>query len=248
MRSRSMIFGMAVLGLTQLVTGSSVLADFSTNPQNFSIPLTPTNWGPGTASIVTLDPLAVSQFNAAQYSVNGKIAVLTGVLVGVEYEFQNTLSMQFFNMSTISVKATGSLSVQNSAGTPFLTSTPFSNSQTLAATPSTLLGKNVTFPTQTFFGVMATPGNGLTGTTTLQSFSGTGTITLPVVASASSTFTTSSGNGYGSSVTEALANVHVIYRYILVPEPSSLVLAGLGFVGLLAVCRQRNRLKGLKAA
>ena len=153
--------------------------------------------------------------------------------------------MQFYNTSTITVKATGSLSVENSAGVAYVTTPAFNDSQTLTLKP-TSAGSLITFPTQTYQGATSVPGGALTGTSTLQSFNGTGTVTLPVVASASSSFTSSSGNGYGSSVTDALANIYVVYRYALVPEPSSFVLAGVGLAGLLAVCR--HRMKGLKAA
>jgi PEP-CTERM motif len=247
MRPRTAILGMAVVGVAQLVAAPAVLADFTTNPQVFSIPLTPTNWGPDTSSIKLLDPLAVEKFNPAAFSVGGKTAVLEGVNVRVDYEFENTLSMQFFNVSKTSVLATGSMSIEGPKGNAFLTSQPFTDQQTMTAQSSWTFPHSVTFPTQTYAGSLSSPNGGYTGQGTLQQFTGAGTISLPVVATASSTFSTSSGNGYGSSVTEAQATITISYRYLLlVPEPSSLVLAGLGCLGLLGVCRQRTRLKGLK--
>jgi hypothetical protein len=249
MHPRAVILGMVVVGFAQLVAAPAVRADFMTNPQVFSIPLTPTNWGPGTPSITLLDPLAVQKFDPAAFSVGGKIAVLEGVNVRVDYEFDNTLSMQFFNMSKIGVLATGSMSIEGPKGAAFLTSQPFANQETMTAQSSWTFPHTVTFPTQTFAGSMSSPGGGYTAPGTLQIFTGTNSISLPVVATASSTFSTSSGNGFGSSVTEAKATITISYRYaLLVPEPSSLVLAGLGCLGLLGVCRQRTRRKSLKAA
>jgi len=248
MRRRALICGLAVMVIVQVLTAPAVRADFTTNPQTFSIPLTPTNWGADTSSLVGLDPLVVQQFNPASFSVGGKTAVLEGVNVRVDYEFDNTLSMQFFNMSTISVTATGSLSIENQKGVPFLTSAPFVNTETLTANPSSILGKTVTFPTKTITGTMSSPAGGYSGGMTLLNFTGTGTTRLPVVSQASSTFSTSSGNGFGSSVTDAKATITISYRYALVPEPSSVLLVGMGCLGLLGVSRQRFRRKGLKAA
>ena len=53
------------------------------------------------------------------------------------------------------------------------------------------------------------------------------TIALPVLAVSSSSFSSSSGNGSGSINTLASANVIVSYTYV--PEPSTLLVVGLGF-------------------
>jgi hypothetical protein len=247
MRRRAFFLGLAFVAIAQAVTAPAVRADFTTNPRVFSIPLTPTNWGSDTRSLVGLDPIVMDKFNPAAFSVGGKTAVLEGVNVRIDYEFDNTLSMHFFNMSTISVTATETLNIQDTHGAAFLTSKTFVNTETLTANPSTVLGGTVTFPTRTFTGTMSSSAGGFTGGL-LQQFLGTGTTRLPVVAQASSTFSTSSGNGFGSSVTEAKASITISYRYALVPEPSSVVLLGMGSLGLLGVCSQRFRRKGLKAA
>jgi hypothetical protein len=241
MHRRALILGFVVVAISQVLTASAVRADFTTNPQVFSIPLSPTNWGPDTLSLAGLNPLSVQQFDASAYSVGGKTAVLEGVNFRIDYEFQNTLTMQFFNMSTISVTATASLSLENAKGVAFLTSDPFMNTATLTASPDTILGKTVSFPTKTVDGTVSSPVGGFDGSNTLANYAGKGRMMVPVVANATSTFTTSSGNGFGSSVNEAKATITISYRYALVPEPSSMVLVGMGCVGLLGVCRHKFR-------
>jgi hypothetical protein len=245
MQWRALVLGILGVGLAQLAVPTAARADFLTNPQVLTIPLTPTDWGPTTTVLTGLDPFVLKQFNPATYSSGGKTAVLLGVEVKMSYEFDNTLSMKFDNMSTITVKATGNMQVDRPNGSTLLpTPNPaFTNFQSMTANPATVLGKTVTFPTQVYTGSVSSPTGGFTDSTSLTQFKGTGTISLPVVATATSTFTTSSGNGFGASVTDAKAVITVVYRYALVPEPSSLALAGLGggCVALVGVCRSRKR-------
>jgi hypothetical protein len=69
-------------------------------------------------------------------------------------------------------------------------------------------------------------------------FVGSGTISSPFTAAGISSFTSSSGNGGGGVMTEA--GVTMTVRYVTVPEPTTLVLLGLGGVSLLFVRLRRQ--------
>ncbi len=87
----------------------------------------------------------------------------------------------------------------------------------------------------------------------LSAFVGPGTIDLPVLAVAHSSFYSNSGNGGGAVLTDAGATVTIQYLYtptfsaFVVPEPSGLLLLGLG-ISLLAgpglMARRRARAAG----
>jgi hypothetical protein len=250
MQQRTLMQGMLVVGLVLVQGAATARADFT---QTFTIPLTKTNWDPTTFSSSTppVDPLIVQKFDPnspiqVPEPHPGQTPILTQVDLTVTYTFENTLSMRFDNPSTITVSASGTMNVFQPDGTTNLVTPPtFTNSTTQTATVSDVFSKYVTLPIQTTTGTVS---QSHLDQATLSQFLYNGSngkfINLPVTASAQSTFSTNSGNGFGSSVTLAGATITVVYHY-LVPEPSSLVLTGLGVMGLGTIVVKRSRV-GLK--
>ncbi len=219
-----------------------------TTAQTESIPLTLTNWGPTTSVLSGLDPFTIQQFNAATYQPSapaGQTVQLEAVGISLSYEFQNTINMTFINPSTTTVTATGYMELSLPSVITSLVNNPtFGNSATVTSATGTVADPyKVTQPTQTTTGTsaLAYEQSSSNGPAVLAAFSGAGTVSLPVVAISNSTFTNSTGNGLGGSTTNAGATLSVVYFYAYVPEPSSLVLTGLGAVGFLAVGRRRFR-------
>ncbi len=200
----------------------------------------------------------------------GLTAQLQAIGISLSYTFQNTINMTFTNPSTSTVMATGNIELlapsptlntgltgisnvyvpgyntPGSASTqalPILVNAPtFGNTATVTASSAVhTFPYTVTMATQTTSSVSA-----LAYTqslpTVLAAFTGVGSVQLPVTAYATSTFNNNFGNGQGGSTTFASVTVSVVYFYAYVPEPSSLVLTGLGGFGLLGAClRQRRR-------
>jgi hypothetical protein len=72
-------------------------------------------------------------------------------------------------------------------------------------------------------------------------FVGTGKVGLPVTATAFSSYFSSSGNGGGAVITKANAVVTIQYSFEAVPEPSSVLLLGLGIAISALATRVRGR-------
>lgn len=202
----------------------------TTYTQTFSIPLTETDWGPTTETLVGKDPFAIQAFDGSKHQVFGHDGTLYAVGVKLDYTFENTITMQFTRASTLSVVAQGSMHLAGPNGKDLVNSPTFVNSSTLTGA-----NQSITLPMKV---VSSSSGLGYKDAATLASFTGTGTILLPIYASATSNFSSSTGTGGGSSVTLAMANLSL--TYFIAPEPSSFVLGGLGLasLGLYAWCRR----------
>lgn len=243
MRKGSVSLGILVVAVAtcQGLSGQALAQSFSTPTQTFTIPLTQTDWGPSTSSLAGLNPFQIQKFNASTYNQGGMTAVLTGVELSLDYQFNNTISMRFDNVSTITVNASGTMNLTLPDNVTKLVPTAvFANSAMQTSTPADVFSKFVTLPTATFTGTKPATYT-QADSAILSQFTGTGTIGLPVFATAQSQFTTTSGNGFGSSVTLATATIRLLYRYSLVPEPASVALMGIGLTGLLLAGRSRTR-------
>jgi PEP-CTERM motif-containing protein len=82
----------------------------------------------------------------------------------------------------------------------------------------------------------------LTSGAFFNSLTGPGTITLHWIYSGNSTLSTPAvGTGPGGEGFSWGGSAHVLYTYEPIPEPSTLVLCGIGLFGVLAVARKRRK-------
>ncbi|MFO0954380.1 MAG: choice-of-anchor E domain-containing protein [Isosphaeraceae bacterium] len=250
MPKRNECIGLLCMASLLLVGGSPARAEFTVTVKSAAIPTTQTDWGPTSSSLSGLNPLQLTQFDASKYAVGGQTAVLKSVDVKLDYQFDNRLALTFVNLSTITVTATGSINLFLPDGTTKLVPTAtFANTGSLRVDPAGMLMKTVYLPNPpAFTSYTGSQTQTYTDAATLAMFTGKSTIGLPAVASATSKFTTDSGNGFGSSLTFASVVASLVYHYDLVPEPSSIVLTGLGVSGLLGFFRFRSRKASTKSA
>ena len=255
MLKRTTLLGLVVVGLA-ILWDTAVRADYTTALQSFTIPLTATNWDPSTTVLTGVDPVDVVKFDPNSSSLvqqAGATANLTEVDLTLNYTFENTMSMVFYNPSQITISGSGTMNLYGPDGkTNLVAPASFSSSATQTATASDTFSKYVKLPTQTFSGSAS---QAYVDQATLSEFLYNGTspndriIILPVYAQAQTSFTTS-GSGGGSSLTLAGATITVVYHYMLsgpfvIPEPSSLTLTALGVMGLGVIVAMRSRV-GLK--
>jgi hypothetical protein len=256
MRQRLMMPGVLCVGFALVLGSAPARATYYTTPvQALVIPLTQTNWGTNTLSIQALNPFVVKKFDPlnpdpAHPLPSGQTAVLFGITVALGYEFDNTPTMTFKNVATLTVNTVGAMNMYLPDGkTNVVVAPTFSNIAQQVSTTADTFPKSVTLSTQKTTAIVS---GSYVDTATLAQFIGSkgATISLPVFAQATTTFTSSSGNGTGSAVTFAGAQINLVYFYTLVPEPTSFVLMGLGLTGLIVVAGNRTRfgLKKLPAA
>ena len=252
-RALTLILGISALSLC---APSGLFADAITTP-TATIPLTTTNWGPGTNASVSAsgDPLVLPQFNTQ----GG-----TNVLDSVTLSFQTQLQLNFI-LGLVTPGTAMSSVATGLANTPGPTITLFGpDGATLlvaqAPIDPSFLTQSYTSTTGSNTTVTLGPtGTDRTYTLTLTSpaqlaqFTGTGTVSLPVSATAISAISISSGNGSAEVVTSVGAGLTATYNFHQLsarqqvnppqpaPEPGTMALWALAGAGLLCARHRRGR-------
>jgi hypothetical protein len=203
-----------------------------------SLPLTPTDFGPSTTNVSTIDPLTFQKFDT-----HGGALALDSVTVKLSAALQNNFGMTFTTPSTITDTVANSASLAAKAGgltapgpeitifqpngkTPLLTVAEPNDPNVLTRSVTYGSGKNQTLP-QSFSSTLPSTSpyyiapthtqqssnSTLTSPASLALFTGTGKISLPVSAAATSTMSISSGNGTGWVTTQGSATATITYNY-----------------------------------
>jgi hypothetical protein len=227
-RTLGLLLGAAALGLVPAGARADVTA-----PQTVSIGPTDTNFGPGTA---VNDPMVFNQFDPS-------LGTLNAVTVSMSYDFIHTSTVTFYTPGTIGTSATNntmSVSLPNGGGTVLSANSADYTRSTAFNSATMTLNTPVVLPATTFSGSLGPVS--LTSAADLAAFTGTGTIALPVTASSLAGLPTGNANGAAAVTTQADVKVTVSYSYThkpAVPEPSSVVLLGLGGCGMFLYRRRR---------
>lgn len=252
-------FVAAVLSCDVRATGG----EFTTPLQTQSVPMSQTNWGPGTDG--GGKPLAFQQFDPT-------LGKLLGVEITLSTTIRNDFKMTFVNTPTPttiylattrttdpSILANPSLVQQLTDGPAVTLKGPDGHTPIFAASASTMpvdvvsrtetsgtwssqfavTDPNFIPPSEATFSLNRTID--ASAISLMSEFIGKGTVDLPVTAAAFSSFYSDSGNGSGAVTTNAGATVTV--RYFFIPEPSGLILLGtaIGFGFVVFGRRLRGR-------
>jgi hypothetical protein len=252
MPRRTNAFALSFLAVLSLCQHPAAGGQVTTPPQTVSIPMTSTDWGPGTIGIK--DPLTFQRFDPS-------LGTLTGVEITLSLTVRNdymlvfpatptptTLYVATTDTSDPSVLSNPSLVRQLTDG-PRETLMAPDGTTTIFGGPTATAPVDVvslTEPSGTWSSMLPVTDPHFTApsiaklslTRTLDAstapllaeFIGTGTINLSDMAVAHSSFYSNSGNGAGLVITSAGATLTIRYQYntLSVPEPSSLTLLGLG--------------------
>ncbi len=262
MSGRTLALGLISLTASFVSTLNVAKADV-TPVQSASIPdNTQTNWSSSTSSLAGINPLTFKQFDTS-------LGTLQSVNVTMSYSISQSVSLTYSTAATLTVTSgfTPSAGAPLQGTTVDLTLPTGSSSTTLlegqapvltymksfdpGSTPQTF-STNLPPTSPYYLAPQGQTGNTFTGTKTttitdpsmLALFQGTGTIGLPASSRAGSSVTQDNGN-YGSTIlTYAGVTVTISYNYTpstVVPEPSSIVLMGLGGGVTLLSYRIRRR-------
>jgi hypothetical protein len=226
----------ALLGCAIVLTcGLTAAASEITSPsQTDSVPLTPTDWGPGNFS-PSVNPLPFAKFDPS-------LGTLKSINISLSSTFTQDVSMDFSSPAIITVtgdqnqvtlKRPDLSAIINAPVPPYVATQSYSG---------LMFPHTITMPTNTSNN--SVPPVTLTSAADLALFTQSGPgdllIGLPVTARAHSSFTSSTGNGFGSVATKASATINVSYTYESTPEPSTLLVLGLGTAGLAYAQRRRR--------
>jgi hypothetical protein len=231
--------------------------------QTATIPMTPTNWGPGTP--VIKDPLTFQAFAPSLGTLNS-VAITLSMTVRNDYMLVFPATPIPTTLYVATTETTNPSILSNPILVQQLTDGP---SQTLKAPdgitpiiggPAATVPVDVvslTEPSGTWSSMLPVtdphfiPPSSVTlsisrtldasTASLLAQFIGKGTINLSDTAQAFSSFYSNSGNGAGRVITSAGATVTVQYTYSIIPEPSGLILQGLGAGFLLLAARRSCR-------
>ena len=243
MPRRTHAFALSSLVLVSLCHRTAAGGPMTTPLQTQSIPMTPTDWGPGTRGLV--DPLPFQQFDPS-----------LGTLTAVDLTLQMTIRNDFMSRfaptptpTTISVATTQTSDprvladpnrVQQLTDGPTFTLKGPDGLTPLFGAPRTTLPVDVvslTEPAGTWSSMLpATDPHFIpprhaqlsfartldtsSAASLLRQFIGSGTIDLPLMAIAYSSFSSHNGNGSGVVLTSASATVTLQYEYAPPPTPT----------------------------
>lgn len=227
---------LAGVALLALASGARARGDFATETYSASTLETRTNFGTGTSKA----PLALSL---------PKFDPSLGVLERAELTFTGSITSQATMTFTVenTTLAANVRDARVTAVDPFgrelAVTLDLNFSHTVGPNPDGPLPLTIGLPSKSAsgFAAGASPGNPLVYSgDALDFFTGTGSFDLPVSAFALATTSSSTSNGRVRVITTALGTASITYHFRPVPEPSGLVLAGLG-MGLVWVARRRAR-------